>query len=164
MFETSFSLKSSPKTVFLSQSDAFLCHFWLLEFVFFFTTFSNIFVAAPGCTSYFSVYLLLFNHQHLHAWLHLANKIAIKTNIPLLTTGILRGMLMMPTRSIVGTRERKMARIRSASPLPALISCKAIQIWNIQLIISFRSFQWSLLLYIHNLDNMKVSLFMIKSI
>lgn len=44
---------------------------------------------------------------------------------PLWTTGIFRGMLMIPTRSTVGTRERKMARIRSASPLPALMSCKA---------------------------------------
>lgn len=52
------------------------------------------------------------------------NPLVPNPDVPLLTTGILEGMLMMPTRSNVGTRERKMARIRSASPLPALISWK----------------------------------------
>lgn len=67
------------------------------------------------------VYLLiLFSHD----FMCLNRTTATNTNIPLLTTGIFRGMLMMPTRSTVGTRERKMARIRSASPLPVLISCE----------------------------------------
>lgn len=48
----------------------------------------------------------------------------------------------MPTRSIVGTRERKMARIRSASPLPALMSCEGGRT-NIQLSLP----QWHLLSY-----------------
>lgn len=47
----------------------------------------------------------------------------IITLLPLLTTGILSGMLIMPTRSSVGTKERKMARILRASPLPLFISC-----------------------------------------
>jgi len=34
------------------------------------------------------------------------------------------GMLMMPSRSLVGTSERRMARIRRASPFPLLISCQ----------------------------------------
>lgn len=42
--------------------------------------------------------------------------------VPLLMMGILRGMLMIPTRSSVGTRERRMARIRRASPFPLLMS------------------------------------------
>lgn len=45
-------------------------------------------------------------------------------HVPLLTMGIFGGMLMIPTRSTVGTRERRMARIRSASPFPALMSWK----------------------------------------
>lgn len=41
---------------------------------------------------------------------------------PLPRVGICSGRLMMPTRSSRGTRERRMARIRRASPLPAWIS------------------------------------------
>lgn len=51
------------------------------------------------------------------------HEVIIVTLLPLLTTGILSEMLMMPTRSSVGTKERKMARILRASPLPLLISC-----------------------------------------
>lgn len=46
----------------------------------------------------------------------------IVTSIPLLMIGILSGILMIPTRSSVGTSERRMARIRRASPLPLLMS------------------------------------------
>ena len=42
--------------------------------------------------------------------------------VPLLVMGILSGILIIPTRSSVGTRERKMARIRRASPFPLLMS------------------------------------------
>jgi hypothetical protein len=44
-------------------------------------------------------------------------------SLPLFREGSLRGMLMIPTRSSVGTRERRMDRIRMASPFPVWMSC-----------------------------------------
>lgn len=45
--------------------------------------------------------------------------------LPFFKDGSFRGMLMMPTRSSVGTRERRIDLIRRASPFPVWISCKA---------------------------------------
>ncbi len=41
---------------------------------------------------------------------------------PLASVGIRNGMLITPTRSSMGMSERRMARIRMASPFPAWIS------------------------------------------
>lgn len=45
--------------------------------------------------------------------------------LPLFREGSFKGMLMIPTKSSVGTRERRIDLIRMASPLPAWISCNA---------------------------------------
>ena len=44
--------------------------------------------------------------------------------LPLFREGSFKGMLMIPTKSSVGTRERRMDLIRMASPFPVWISCK----------------------------------------
>lgn len=45
--------------------------------------------------------------------------------LPLFSEGSFNGMLMIPTRSSVGTRERRIDLIRMASPFPVWISCNA---------------------------------------
>lgn len=46
------------------------------------------------------------------------------TPLPLFREGSFKGMLMIPTKSSVGTRERRMDLMRMASPFPVWISCK----------------------------------------
>lgn len=45
--------------------------------------------------------------------------------LPLFREGSFKGMLMIPTKSSVGTRERRIDLIRMASPFPAWMSCNA---------------------------------------
>lgn len=45
--------------------------------------------------------------------------------LPLFREGSFKGMLMIPTKSSVGTRERRIDLIRMASPFPVWISCNA---------------------------------------
>lgn len=45
--------------------------------------------------------------------------------LPLFRDGSFKGMLTMPTKSSVGTRERRIDLIRRASPFPVWISCRA---------------------------------------
>lgn len=45
--------------------------------------------------------------------------------LPLFREGSFNGMLIIPTKSSVGTRERRIDLIRMASPFPVWISCKA---------------------------------------
>lgn len=68
-------------------------------------------------------------------------RFSLPTSLPLFREGSFRGMLMIPTRSSVGTRERRMDRIRMASPFPVWMSC------NVRL---KKEIRWMKFLHLHS--------------